>query len=53
MQMNKKGEPHQEGIQRCRKCNKETLHIPKLGLVLTGERLCTECRCSNKYNEDE
>ena len=48
-----KGKIHQQGIQQCRKCKKETLHIPKLGLVLIGERLCTVCRCSNKYNKDE
>jgi len=47
----KKGKIHQEGWQFCRKCKKETLHIPKLGLVLAGERLCTVCRCSNKYKE--
>ena len=48
-----KGKIHEEGIQWCRKCKKETLHIPKLGLVLNAERLCTVCRCSNKYNKDE
>ena len=48
-----KGKIHEEGIQWCHKCKKETLHIPKLGLVLNAERLCTVCRCSNKYNKDE
>ena len=31
-----KGKIHEEGIQWCHKCKKETLHIPKLGLVLIG-----------------
>ena len=47
-----KGKIHQEGWQFCHKCKKETLHIPKLGLVLMGERLCSVCRCSTKYKEE-
>ena len=41
----------EEGYQFCKSCNKDTLHTPKLGLVLQGERLCTECRTSNKYKD--
>ena len=39
----------EQGYQFCTDCNKETLHIPKLGLISSGVKLCVECRKYNKY----
>ena len=40
---------HKRGKQFCLHCEKETMHTPKLGLVMQGKRLCEECRTSNDY----
>jgi hypothetical protein len=37
--------------QYCRTCQKETIHIPKLGLAVQGMRLCEVCRTANKVEE--
>ena len=47
--MNK--EASKKGFQYCKKCNKQTLHTPKLGLVFKNKRLCTRCNTSNKIEK--
>jgi len=34
--------------QYCPTCQKETVHIPKLGLMLQGKSLCEVCRTINE-----
>ena len=42
-----KKEATKKGFQYCEKCNKQTLHTPKFGLVFQNKRLCTVCNTSN------
>ena len=51
MKTRQKGELYQEGIQHCKNCNEETLHIPKMDAVKNGQRVCSKCRCCNFYYE--
>jgi len=55
--MNKKSvyKVTEQGYQYCNQCKKDTWHTPKLGLVFSNKRLCSECRTSNKLkqNKDE
>ena len=44
-----KGKIFQIGIQHCNNCKKKTKHIPKMDAVKNAERVCDECRTSNKY----
>jgi hypothetical protein len=43
---------HKRGKQFCLHCDKETMHTPKLGLVMQGRRLCEECNRSNDFASD-
>ena len=44
---------HKRGKQFCLHCDKETMHTPKLGLVMQRKRLCEECHRSNDFNTEE
>lgn len=33
---------------RCKKCNKETTHIPKMDAIKNGNQVCGICRTENK-----
>ncbi len=43
---------HKRGKQFCLHCQKDTIHTPKLGLVMQGKRLCEECNRSNDFAID-
>ena len=48
-----KNDIHKRGKQFCLHCDKETMHTPKLGLVMQGKRLCEECSRSNDFKTEE
>ena len=43
----------EQGWQYCNHCKKDTWYTPKLGLIASNERLCSECRTSNKLNDEK
>lgn len=44
---------HKRGKQFCKHCEKDTMHTPKLGLVMQGRRLCEKCNTSNDFKPEE
>ena len=42
----------EKGKQHCRSCGIVTLHIPKMGLVAYGRRLCSVCGIANDLPAD-
>lgn len=53
MKTRKLGKVTSEGWQSCESCKMDTLHTPKLGLVVLKRRLCTRCNSSNYFPTNE
>lgn len=45
----KKGKITEQGYQHCKRCDKSTLHIPKMDAVKNGNRVCSVCSKENSY----
>ena len=41
----------EQGYQYCSKCQKETWHTPKFGLVFENKRKCSVCTTINQIEE--
>jgi hypothetical protein len=41
----------EQGYQYCSKCQKETWHTPKLGLVFENKRKCSVCTTINQIEK--